>query len=627
MNESIVISLIQNIAVLLAFAMLYENFWLRNDKLKGIIAQTIAGVVLGVIGIVLMFTPWTLMPGVVFDVRSVMLAVSGVFFGPLPTLVAMLLAGATRIFMGGDGMWMGIATIASSGTVGILWGRWRRKWKRINRPGEFLALGLIVHVLMLIGTILLPVEIRGQIFRVIIIPLLFIYTPGTMLMGLLLAAQQRNYQNQVEKEKLFQKEHALRAELTKQQQQIEDQLEKYSRLNKEYRAQNKELTRAKEKAEESDRLKSSFLANLSHEIRTPMNAIMGFADLLESEKLNDNIRKKYIRIIRNSGSYLLAIINDIVEFSQIEAGQIEVNNDEINVNELLHEIYNSFKVIVTSRENLTLKLEKPDLQLTEKIRLDEVKLRQILVNLINNAIKYTEKGEIVLGYNIRNASEVAFYVKDTGIGIAPENHKVIFDRFRQIDGKKAKIQSGSGLGLSITKAYTEILGGSISVKSEEGKGAEFTVTLPLIPVNNNRLVNSIFAVEKREETPAAPNGKGVILVAEDEDVNWYLIERMLSRYNYSLVRALNGLEAVEFCKNNQNINLVLMDIKMPVMNGFDALDEIRKINPKLPVIAQTAYALSGDVEKIKAVFDDYITKPINRQLLIEKIAFATSPSG
>jgi signal transduction histidine kinase/ActR/RegA family two-component response regulator len=624
MNEQQVISLIQNIAVLLAFAMLYENFWLRNDKLKGIISQTVAGFVLGIIGIVLMFTPWTLTPGLVFDVRSVMLAVSGVFFGPVPTVIAMVLAGITRYFMGGDGMWMGIATIVSSGTIGIFWGEWRKKWKRINRPVEFLALGLVVHIVMMGATMLLPDEMTGRILRIIILPLFLIYTPGTMLLGMLLAAQKRNYQNQVEKEKLYEKEYALRNELTKHQQQIAEQLEKYGRLNKEYRVQNEELTRAKEKAEESDRLKSAFLANLSHEIRTPMNAIMGFADLLESEKLNGETHEKYIRIIRKSGGYLLSIINDIVEISQIEAGQVELNENEIEINELMDEVFNSFKTIIASRENLTLKLEKPNPPLNEKIWIDEVKLKQILMNLINNAIKFTEHGEVSFGYTTKNSSEISVFVKDTGIGIAPEKHHVIFERFRQVDSKNTKIQSGSGLGLSITKAYTEIMGGNISVESEEGKGAEFVVTFPLVPVNNSPS-NKVF--EKKEEPIAVSNGNRIILVAEDEDVNWYLIEQVLSRYNYKLFRAENGLEAVEFCKNNKDIDLVLMDIKMPVMNGFDALEEIRKINPKLPVIAQTAYALSGDVERIKSVFDDYITKPINRQILIEKIAFATSLSS
>lgn len=625
MNEPIVIGLIQNIAILVAFAMLYENFWLRNDRPRGIWSKIFTGFILGIIGTVLMFTPWTMLPGLVFDTRSVMLAVAGVFFGPAPTIIAMALAGIMRYIIGGEGIWMGIAVIVSSGSIGILWAEIRKNWKRINRPVEFLMLGLIVHLVMLATVFLLPPERVAQTFRTIAIPVFLIYAPGTMLLGLLLAAQKRNFQNRIDKEKLYKKEHQLSNQIIENQKKLKVQLEKYELLNSEYRIQNIELKKAKEKAEESDRLKSAFLANLSHEIRTPMNAIMGFADLLESEDRNDATRGKYVRIIKNSGSYLLAIINDIVEISQIEAGQVEINEVEIEINEFLDEIYNSFKMVIVSRKNLKISLEKPMPPLVEKIKLDEVKLRQILVNLINNAIKFTEKGEITFGYHIKNASEISFFVEDTGIGIAPENHYVIFERFRQLESNSTRVHSGSGLGLSITKAYTEMMGGSISVESEKGKGARFTLTFPFIAV---KIDKEKPVIDKKEEEPVVtPNGKRVILVAEDEDINWYYIEQVLSRYNYTLIRAANGLEAVDFCKSNENIGLVLMDIKMPVMSGFEALEEIRKINPKLPVIAQTAYALSGEVEKIKSVFDDYITKPINRQLLIEKIAFATTTSN
>lgn len=624
MNESIIIGLIQNIAILVAFAMLYENFWLRNDKPRGLWSKIFTGFIVGLIGTVLMFTPWTMAPGLVFDTRSVMLSVTGVFFGPLPTIIAMTLAGIMRYVIGGEGIWMGIAVIVSSGSIGIMWAEMRKKWNRINRPVEFLALGLVVHFVMLASVFLLPPERVMQTLRTIVIPVFFIYAPGTMLLGMLLAAQKINFQNRIDKDKLYEKEHQLSYQLLENQKKLNEQLEKYELLNNEYRIQNVELTKAKEKAEESDRLKSAFLANLSHEIRTPMNAIIGFADLLESEDRDDETREKYVNIIKNSGSYLLAIINDIVEISQIEAGQVEINEVEVEINEFLDEIYNSFKMVINSRENLKLTLHKPTPQMTKKIKLDEVKLRQMLVNLINNAIKFTEHGEIAFGYHINNAAEISFFVKDTGIGIAPQNHHVIFERFRQLESGNIRVQSGSGLGLSITKAYSEMMGGSISVESEEGKGAKFTLTFPFVSAEIGEVKP---VIEKREEQVLTPNGKRVILVAEDEDINWYYIEQVLSRYNYTLIRAENGLEAVDFCKSNENIGLVLMDIKMPVMSGFEALEEIRKINPKLPVIAQTAYALSGEVEKIKSVFDDYITKPINRQLLIEKIAFATTTSS
>ncbi|WP_372947158.1 LytS/YhcK type 5TM receptor domain-containing protein [Mariniphaga sp.] len=618
MNEPIIISLIQNIAVLLAFAMLYENFWLRNDKPRGIISKIFTGLIVGLIGIVLMFTPWRMTPGLVFDSRSVMLGISGIFFGPLPTVIAMVLSGIVRFYIGGEGLWMGLAVIVSSGTIGIVWAELRKKWKRTNQPIEFFALGLVIHVVMLAATVLLPDDRMSEILRIIILPIFLIYIPGTMLLGLLMAAQKRNFQNQIEKEKLYLKEHSLQKELLEKQQQLTEQLEKYTQLNKEYRSQNFELKSAKEKAEESDRLKSAFLANLSHEIRTPMNAIIGFADLLNLDELDDKTRENYTQIIKNSGNYLLSIINDIVEISHIEAGQVELNDTEFDPGEFLDDVYSTFKVSVPAKKNLSIKLVKDESRISGKIKMDEIKLRQILMNLLNNALKFTEKGEICFGYEISDNAEITFFVRDTGIGIAPENQQFIFERFRQIDKGKSKINSGSGLGLSITKAYVDLMGGTIKLNSDLGKGSEFNITFPYF--QHNSAPKRIKREEIAQPTPA--NGKKVIVVAEDEDINWYYIEQILSRYNYNLIRAENGKEAVDLCLENENVDLVLLDIKMPVMDGYEALEKIRSINPKLPVIAQTAYALPGDVEKIKTLFDDYITKPINRQLLIEKIAVA-----
>lgn len=618
MNEPIVISLIQNIAVLLAFAMLYENFWLRNDKPRGTISKIFTGIILGLIGIVLMFTPWRMTPGLVFDTRSVMLAISGIFFGPLPTIIAMFLSGLMRVYIGGEGLWMGLAVIVSSGSIGIVWAELRKKWKRINKPIEFFALGFVVHMVMLAATVLLPEDRMEETLRFITLPIFLIYIPGTMLLGLLMAAQKRNFQNHIEKEKLYKKEHSLRNELLEKQLQLTRQLEKYTELNTEYRAQNYELKMAKEKAEESDRLKSAFLANLSHEIRTPMNAIIGFADLLNLNGLDDKTREKYTHIIQNSGNYLLSIISDIVEISHIEAGQVELNETEIDLHEFLEDVFNAFKVSVPKNKNLVINFLKEKSLVSEKMKTDDIKLRQILMNLLNNALKFTDHGEINFGYEIIENAKITFFVKDTGIGITPENHQIIFERFRQIDKGKSKINAGSGLGLSITKAYVELMGGAIELISDLGKGSEFKITFPYFQQNFQPK-----KIEKEVITqPIHANGKRVIVVAEDEDINWYYIEEILSRYNYKLIRAENGKEAVDICRENENVDVVLLDIKMPVMDGYEALEKIKNINPKLPVIAQTAYALPGDVEKIKTLFDDYITKPINRQLLIEKIAVA-----
>jgi signal transduction histidine kinase/ActR/RegA family two-component response regulator len=547
-----------------------------------------------------------------------MLAISGIFFGPLPTIIAMVLSGLMRVYMGGEGLWMGLAVIVSSGTIGIVWAELRKKWKRMNKPIEFFALGLVVHIFMLAATALLPVERMVETLRIISLPIFLIYIPGTMLLGLLMAAQKRNFQNQIEKEKLYLKERSLRNELLEKQQQLTEQLEKYANLNNEYRAQNSELIIAKEHAEESDRLKSAFLANLSHEIRTPMNAIIGFADLLNMNELDDRTREKYVQIIQNSGNYLLSIISDIVEISHIEAGQVELNETEIDLHEFLDDVYSAFKVSVPKNKNVVIKLVEENPRISRKIKMDEVKLRQILMNLLNNALKFTEQGEICFGYKTSDDAELMFFVQDTGIGIAPENHQIIFERFRQVDAGKSKINTGSGLGLSISRAYVELMGGTIELISDLGKGSEFKIIFPYLQQNYQP------KKVKKEEIiqPIYSNGQKVIVVAEDDDINWYYIEEILSRYNYKLIRAENGKEAVDLCRENENVDLVLLDIKMPVMDGFEALEKIKGIKPKLPVIAQTAYALPNDVEKIKALFDDYIIKPINQQLLIEKIAMA-----
>ncbi len=619
MNESIIYTLIQNIAVLLALALLYESFWLQSHKPLSLISKIITGIILGLIGLVLMKIPWILVPGLSFDVRTVMLVNSGVFFGPLPTILAMLITGAFRAIIGGDGVWMGLTTIVSSGTIGILWSGWRKKWKIIDTPLEFLVLGFIVHAFMMGAVFLLPAERVYESLRLLALPMIIVFIPGTMLLGMLLAAQKRNFQNRIEKEKLYVKEHELREEVVKKQRQIEEQLEKYSKLNKGYRTQNKELKLAKEKAEESDRLKSAFLANLSHEIRTPMNAIMGFAGLLDNNELSEENRKKYVEIIKNSGKYLLSIINDILEISQIEAGQVELNKNRVEVNAFMKSIYDVFKISVEqSNKNIKFRLQTIVTETPLIFNTDEVKLNQIIINLLTNALKFTKEGEILLGYENNGNNEITFFVKDTGVGISPENHIVIFERFRQLEDNNTGNSPGSGLGLPITKAYVEMMEGSIKLISAENEGSEFRITFPFN--QPGRTIKPEIKMPETKPVVRTANGKKVILVAEDEEINWFFIEQVLSRYNYKLIRVENGKEAVDICKNNNNIDLVLMDIKMPIMNGYEALEEIRKFNPKLPVIAQTAYALPNDIEKMKLVFDDYITKPINRQLLIEKIA-------
>ncbi len=617
MNESIGIGLIQNIAILLAFAMLYENFWLRNDQPRSLLSKIFSGVVLGGIGIVIMYTTWEMMPGLVFDTRSVMLAISGLYFGAIPTIIAMVVVGTVRFFMGGDGLLMGVTVIIISGTIGILWGKLRRNWQQKNIVVELLMLGVVVHIAMLLATFLLPTAQVLSTLSAVALPVMLIHTTGTLLLGLLMYAQKRNVENRLAKEHLYEAEMRYSQDLLVKQKQLQKHIKKYSKLTRKFKSQNNELKKAKEKAEESDRLKSSFLANLSHEIRTPMNAIVGFADLLEMKELPGTEREQYTQIIRRSGDYLLSIINDIIEISQIESGQVKLKATAIDTENFLQEIYNTLKFTRPVNNNVTFKLEKLSGEVPVKIFIDEVKLKQILINLLNNAFKFTDEGEICFGCYLKEKSQLSFFVKDTGFGIEAKNQTFIFERFRQVDKRHNPGGGGSGLGLAIVKAYADLMGGSIQVESESGKGSVFTVTLPLnLPKELNLEI-------KAETTAQIMNIKeSFILVAEDEDVNWFLLEQILASNSYNLIRAVNGREAIELCKEIDNIDLVLMDIKMPEMNGYDALKEIRRFKPTLPVIAQTAYALPSDIERLKNSFTDYITKPINRQLLLEKISAA-----
>jgi PAS domain S-box-containing protein len=378
---------------------------------------------------------------------------------------------------------------------------------------------------------------------------------------------------------------------------------------------NEKLIIAKEKAEESDRLKTEFLNNMSHEIRTPMNGILGFSKLLNESNLTDKKRNIFINIIQNSSNQLLHVIDDILEISQLETKQITVKEKPVCLNDVLFELFSVFDV--KAKENKTpLYLNKPLSDEESIIYTDKTKLNKIISNLLENALKFTNKGSIKFGYELskENAnSKLVIYVKDTGIGILPEKHEIIFERFSQAEKELSKNVGGLGLGLSIAKENAELLGGKISVDSKVLKGSTFTVTLPYKPVHikSNK-------IDKTEEIKVN-NNKCTILIAEDEEVNYMYLEIILKdklQVNCELLHAKDGQEAVEICKNNSHIKFVLMDIKMPVMNGYEATQKIKEMYPNLPIIAQTAYSTREDKEKaLTAGCDDFISKPINKDVL------------
>jgi len=377
-----------------------------------------------------------------------------------------------------------------------------------------------------------------------------------------------------------------------------------------------ELINAKIKAEESDRLKSSFLANLSHEIRTPMNAINGFTELILNTKIDENEKLEYLNIIEKSGKNLVSIIDDLIEMSKIDSNQITPNLTVVNLESCVNELYETIKVTINKDKAIEFSLIKSPKPAEFNIITDDIKLKQVIINLVTNAIKFTDEGLVSFGYEIDEENElINFTVRDTGLGIDEDQHSNIFDRFKRVDSDISIKVGGLGLGLAISKAYVELLGGTISLESKVGEGSTFYFSIPLKYSKVEHIV-----VRPVNEIELTKTDEKVILIAEDDNINFLLFQKMMQGYNYKIIRAINGQEAVEICLSNPNIDLVLMDIKMPIMDGFQAIERIKPIRPNLPIIAQTAYSSSDDKIKIEeAGFSDYITKPLNRERLFELI--------
>jgi len=366
------------------------------------------------------------------------------------------------------------------------------------------------------------------------------------------------------------------------------------------------ILKDKNKAEEENRLKSEFISNLSHEIRTPMNGIIGFSGFLNNPELSVEKRMHYVRIIQNSGQQLLRIVDDLIEISRLETKQIKPITHTFCLNDLVLDLYTIFDL--KAKENKTpLYLKRGLSDEASTINSDKTKLIKIISNLLENAIKFTTEGYIEFGYTLKE-NYLEIYIKDTGIGISLERQDSIFDRFTKEDNKLSNNFSGLGLGLSIAKKNTELLGGKIILKSQKGRGTTFTISIPYKPLQISKSKKLI----KNLETKKAHSH--TILIADDEEINYLYLEILLKencKINCKIIHAKNGKEAIMYCKETAEISIVFMDLKMPLIDGYEAMRAIKKIRPNLTIIAQTAYASDDDVKKIlKSGFDNYLSKPI-----------------
>jgi len=385
-------------------------------------------------------------------------------------------------------------------------------------------------------------------------------------------------------------------------------------------ALNRRFKKTAAKAKEADRLKTAFLANMSHEIRTPLNSIIGFTQLLADDNLTDD-QKQYIDIINTSGKNLLVIINDIIDISKIEAGQLKVVKADCNINAIMNDLYQYFQSDSKNHEDKNISISVR-LSLTDKdstIYTDDVRLKQILINLISNAVKFTHEGSVEFGYELdAEKKNMVFFVKDTGIGMEQEKQNIIFKRFRQADGTISRKYGGTGLGLSISKGLVTILGGQIWLESEAKVGSTFYFSLPY----KNTFYNTVYLSRERvkESQPYSWSDK-MILIVEDDENNLYYLTRILSKTQINIIHAKDGVEAVKKSSEIINLDIVLMDIQLPLLNGLEATKQIRAMNKKYPIIAQTANAMDDDRERcIESGCTDYISKPIDKQVLLDVLS-------
>ncbi|PAU95121.1 hybrid sensor histidine kinase/response regulator [Aliifodinibius salipaludis] len=414
-----------------------------------------------------------------------------------------------------------------------------------------------------------------------------------------------------ETQKLLKKTQSLNKELIEKKQQLEENVE--------------QLEKAKQKVEEGSKAKSEFLSTMSHEIRTPMNAIIGMTNLLEKDNPRED-QLEQLEILDFSAKTLLSLINDVLDFTKIESGKIEFENVAFNLRDLLNGVLESFR-FTAEKKDVPLYLDFDD-KLPETIAGDPNRLTQILNNLVSNAVKFTEEGSVGVVVELKERNEgklnIQFTITDTGIGISEDKQEEIFESFTQERSETSRVFGGTGLGLTISKKLIDLQGGSIDLESEKGKGSTFYIELPFKTKEHADEQRS--SLRKNEEKiPESLHGTRIMLV-EDNAINQKVMIRFLEKWDIEVVLAENGYEAVEKMKENSTINLVLMDLQMPEMDGYEATQRIRGLENKyksnVPIIALTAAALQEVKEKVFASgMNDYLTKPFNPPDLKKKLEF------
>jgi len=488
-----------------------------------------------------------------------------------------------------------------------------------NSTGFSTYLGVIVLSLLFLNFKPIFSTLLAWLSTVILIGLVYLYSNDTsnvvtvvIIMGPINIIGAfvffKNYHEKVELFQLFLQKEKLNEELELSRQNLDKKVEQRT----------KELIQSKEQAEESDRLKSAFLLNMSHEIRTPMNGILGFSNLLLNRDLTKRDQKEYTEIINKAGERLLNTFDAIIDLSKIETNQIEVTIAKVNISELIKSLVDSFET-QCAEKGLSLEVAKNIYTPSLTLETDKNKVKTIVTHLIANAIKFTEKGRISIGVT-KHPERLEFCIKDTGIGIATDRQDAIFERFVQEDIEDKDVLEGSGLGLTIAKSYINLLGGTIWVKSAKGEGAAFFFTLPIKEPKSNSPSDKQPKEQNNQVDDSLQEKKLKILIAEDDLVSFTYLKLLLKNQNCEIIHGKNGLETVEAFKNNSGIDMILMDIKMPKMNGIEATKEIRKLNKEVYILFQSAHAFSMAKEKAHiAGGNSYITKPIKKKELLNHL--------